>query len=67
VAADPTALATVASLALVRRRIRWLLLVIPALWCTLTALTLWAMKVPEAVVVAGAALLALLPTRKQTT
>ena len=67
VAADPTALATIAALARVRGRIRWLLLVIPVLWCTLTALTLWAMKAPETLVVAGAALLALLSTRKQIT
>jgi hypothetical protein len=58
VAADPTALATIAALALVRGRIRWLLLVIPVLWCTLTALTLWAMKAPETFVVAVGALLA---------
>jgi Family of unknown function (DUF6064) len=62
VAADPTSLATVAVLALARGRIRWLLLVVPLLWCTFTVLTLWAMKSPEAVVVAGAALLALLPS-----
>jgi hypothetical protein len=59
VAADPTALVTVAVLALARGRIRWLLLAIPLLWCTFTVLTLWAMRSPEALVVAGAALLAL--------
>ena len=37
VAADPTAIATVAVLALVRGRIRWLLLVVPLLWCAVTA------------------------------
>jgi hypothetical protein len=61
VAADPTALVTVAILALARGRIKWLLLVIPTLWCLFTVLTLWAMRSPEAVVVAGAALLALAP------
>ena len=61
VAADPTALVTVAILALVRGHIKWLLLVIPMLWCLFTVLTLWAMRSPEAVVVAGAALLALAP------
>ena len=61
VAADPTALATLAVLALVRGRVKWLLLVIPMLWCLFTVLTLWAMRSPEAVVVAGAALLALGP------
>jgi len=61
VAADPTAIATVAALGLVRGRIRWLLVAVPLLWSAATAATLWAMGTPEAVVVAGAALLALLP------
>ena len=66
VAADPTAIATVAVLALVRGRIRWLLLVVPLLWCAFAALTLWAMNSPEAVVVAAAALLALLLAARGT-
>ena len=61
VAPDPTAIATTATLSLVRGRIRWLLLVVPLLWCATTALTLWAMASPQALVVAVAALLALLP------
>ena len=61
VAPDPTAIATLAVLALVRGRMRWLLLAVPLLWCAVTALTLWAMNAPEAVVVAGAVLLALWP------
>ena len=40
VAPDPTAIATIATLALVRGRIKWLLLVVPVLWCALAALTL---------------------------
>ncbi len=63
VAADPTALVTLAVLALVRGRIKWVLLVIPLLWCLFTVLTLWAMRSPEAIVVAGAALLALAAAR----
>ena len=63
-AADPTAIATVAALGLVRGRIRWVLLVVPLLWCAVTAATLWAMDAPEAVVVTGAALLALLPATR---
>jgi hypothetical protein len=47
-------------LALVRGRIRWLLLGIP-LWCAVAAATLWAMKIPEALVVVAAGLLALWP------
>jgi len=60
VAPDPTAIATIAALALVRGRIRWLLLVVPLFWCVLSAATLWAMEDAQAVVVAAAALLALL-------
>jgi len=60
VAPDPTALATVAVVALVRGRIRWLLLAIPLAWCAFTALTLRAMQSPEAFVVIVIALLALL-------
>jgi hypothetical protein len=61
VAADPTAITSVAVLALVRGRIRWLLLVVPVLWCAIAAATLWAMDAPEAVVVLAAGLLALWP------
>ena len=43
VAPDPTAIATVATLALVRGRVRWLLLIVPLLWCAIAAATLWAM------------------------
>jgi len=59
-APDPTAIATVAAMALIRGRIRWLLLVVPLLWCALGAATLWALGNPQAVVVAAAALVALL-------
>jgi len=58
---DPTAIATVAMLALVRGRLRWLLLVVPLLWCASAVLTLWAMKSPEAGVVAGVVALGLWP------
>jgi len=61
VAADPTALATVAALVLVRGRVRWVLLVVPLAWCVFTALTLRAMKSPEALVVFVLAVLPLLP------
>jgi len=60
VAPDPTALATIAVLALVRGATRWLLLIIPLAWCSLTVLTLWAMKAPEAIVVAAIVVIALL-------
>ena len=44
VAPDPTALATVATLALVRGRIKWLLLILPILWCAIAAATQLAMQ-----------------------
>lgn len=61
VAPDPTAIATVAVLALVRGRIRWLLLAVPLGWCAIATATLWVMEAREAVVVAAATLLALWP------
>ena len=60
VAPDPTAIATVAALALARGRIRWLLLVVPVLACALGALTQWAMAEPEAIAITAASLLALI-------
>jgi hypothetical protein len=65
-AADPTAIATIAALALVRGRIRWLLLVVPLLWCAVAGATLWAMKEPQGLVVVAAALLALWPAMPGT-
>ena len=58
---DPTALATVATLALARGRVRRLLLIVPLVWCFVTAATLRAMKAPEAFLVPAIVLLALLP------
>lgn len=62
VAPDPTAIATIAVLALVRGRLRWLLLAVPLAWCAIAAATLWVMEeAPQAMVVAAATLLALWP------
>jgi hypothetical protein len=61
VAPDPTALVTLAVLALARGRFTWLLWIVPVVWCLLSAATLWAMKVPEALIVSAMAVLALLP------
>jgi hypothetical protein len=66
VACDPTAIASVATLALVRGRIRWLLLAVPLLWCAVSAATLWAMNAPEASAVVAATLLALWPAVRRT-
>lgn len=66
VAPDPTAIASVAVLAMVRGRIRWLLLLVPVLWCAITAATLWAMRAPETWVMVVAGLLALWPAVRGT-
>jgi hypothetical protein len=52
---DPTAIATLALLALVTPRSPRLLLIIPVLWCAIGAATLWALGSAEAwiVIVAG--------------
>lgn len=43
-APDPTALATLALLALAHGGVRWPLLIIPFVWCLATGLTLWTME-----------------------
>jgi hypothetical protein len=43
-APDPTALATLALLALARGGRRWPLLIVPSLWCLISGLTLWVME-----------------------
>jgi hypothetical protein len=47
VAPDPTAVATLGILLVARGRRRWLLMVVPALWCVITGATLHAMKAPD--------------------
>lgn len=44
IAPDPTAVATLAALALTRGRFRAALMIIPALWCVITGATLWTME-----------------------
>ena len=56
IAPDPTAIATLAALAMVGGAVRGLVVAIPLLVCALGALTQRAMGEPEAFVVAGAAL-----------
>src|SRR4030095_6089163 len=55
-APDPTAIATLAALALLRGALLWLLIAVPLLACALGTLTQRAMGDAEAFVVAGAAL-----------
>jgi Family of unknown function (DUF6064) len=47
IAPDPTALATLALLAVARDRLRWPLMVIPLLWIAISTATLWAIDAPE--------------------
>ena len=43
-APDPTALGSVAALSSVQGRVRWLLLIVPLLWCAIAAATWWTMR-----------------------
>jgi hypothetical protein len=43
IAPNPTVTASVAIIAYVRSRLRWLLMIVPLTWCVVTALTEWAM------------------------
>jgi hypothetical protein len=57
-APDPTAIATLGVLVAAHRP-RWSLLIIPLIWCAISAATLWTMQSPDAVVVTATAALAL--------
>jgi len=59
IAPDPTAIATLGIVSMAQGRFAWLLLVIPILWCMGSALTLYAMAAPEALIPLAAALLAI--------
>jgi hypothetical protein len=59
IAPDPTAIATL-GIVVASTRLRWELMVIPALWCGLSAATLWTMGSADAFVPAVAATVALL-------
>jgi hypothetical protein len=58
IAPDPTATATLAILALSRSRLRWLLMIIPFLWCMISGATLWTMGAADFFVAPLAALAA---------
>lgn len=51
-APDPTAIGTLGLLLLAAGRTRWELIVVPAVWCLISAAMLWAMKTPDAWIVA---------------
>jgi Family of unknown function (DUF6064) len=65
IAPDPTAVATLAVLALADGRARWWLMIIPLLWCAITGATLWTMESAESFVAplfaVAAIVVALLP------
>jgi hypothetical protein len=56
---DPTALATLGLLAILRPPLPPLLALIPALWCAYSGMTLWTMDAPEAAIVLPAAAIGL--------
>ncbi|WP_339803916.1 DUF6064 family protein [uncultured Marinobacter sp.] len=57
---DVTAAATVPCLMLLPRRIRWLLLLLPLLWCLFSAATLWSLDLPLMLAVPAATLVLIL-------
>lgn len=63
---DPTALGTLCLLALSKRPVRFALLVVPAVWCALSASTLWVLESRTAWVVAITAACALLLAFRQS-
>lgn len=72
IAPDPTAVATLAVLALAHGRVRWWLMIIPLLWCAVTGATLWTMESAEyfvaplcALAAVGIALLRRAPERAE--
>jgi hypothetical protein len=58
IAPDPTAIATLGLVCMAQGRAAWPLMIIPVLWCLASALTLYAIGAPEALVPLFAALLA---------
>lgn len=58
IAPDPTAVATLATLALANGFARWLLMIIPVLWCAITGLTLWTLGAGDFFVAPAAAIAA---------
>jgi hypothetical protein len=55
---DPTVIATLGVLVAAERP-RWLLLVLPLVWCAISGATLWTMGAPDAAIVSAAAAIAL--------
>lgn len=53
IAPDPTAIATLGALLLASGRARWMPMVLPILWCAISAATLWTMDSVEALIPAA--------------
>ena len=49
---DPTAIATMGIVIVSARRLNLTLLIVPLLWCLISAVTLWTMRSPDAIVLA---------------
>jgi hypothetical protein len=47
VAPDPTAVGTIGLLLAVSGRVRWELMAVPLLWCSISGATLWALEAPD--------------------
>jgi Family of unknown function (DUF6064) len=58
IAPDPTAVATLGVL-LAAARPPWALLVVPLVWCAISGATLWTMQAPDALLMPGVAVVAL--------
>jgi Family of unknown function (DUF6064) len=56
---DPTALATIGVIIMSGGKLRWLLLIVPLLWCAVSGATLWSMGAPDALVLPVATVLAI--------
>lgn len=65
VAPDPTAIGTLGLLLALAGPSRWVLMVLPVLWCAATGATLWAMSAPDAWVAPALALLTLALAARQ--
>jgi hypothetical protein len=57
---DPTAVATLAFLAIASGRARWLPMIVPLLWCAISSVTLWTMGSAEWFIPIGGALVAII-------
>jgi hypothetical protein len=67
VAPDPTVIATLGLLLLIKGGPRGLLLLVPLAWCAISAATLWAMRAPEAWILSLSVLLTVIGAARSRT